>query len=773
MKMENLVQRANALPKSKRQEILTSFEEIEMHKHLKELFQALEPSYVVEITHGPGEFGKDLVMVKDDVWGRSVIGFVVHKGDIKAKTLGDVDKILSQVKQAFSHPVKIKTIAKKLQVDEVRIVLIGEFSQNAIERLEKENENRNVKYLDINWLIDNFTEYYPYVFFKGRMIGFIEKKIEEFEICHLFAKRGQNLSECFVDPLVTNLATPLKLDEKSMQNIIKSRRVPFSKFESVLSHNRKTILTGEPGTGKTLILNKIMIDKLKSASSLLFKGDIKEKIEIPILVHARDLFEIDNSIELLKHYFPDEELINKFKVILLMIDGLDETIPKKRKQILNKASKISDELNCYLLIASRKIDFLQTAPSDYKIYELLPFEFGQALKLFSKLKLDQNLLNSLKEGLKKFQYQVPMTPLSLMLLIELVESYKEIPASITELYERFTEIILGRYDKEKGIEVLFDYVIKKRFLSEFTYEEFFQKERLEVPLNSFNGFLIKYSKRYRWRKSQLRDFLREIDRAGIIEIKDKIIFLHRSFLDYFIAYYIFQNRERIKDLNNKIAKLHFSGIWEDVAFFYIGLKREINDEILDEIFANEEDEFSVYINKFLVGKLLQAGWHSTTNTKQNGMKRALEQFPYIRKKFLEIAETVKARVPHIIIDLLIIVLTEFSFSSAFLLKESKVIFNYYAKKQKKLSPFMMLLLLQANIRLYKSEEVQKMVDKIIKVSEKISSLEERGRILIFLTSITEHDKALTKSIERKLKKMIKHHPKAFKGILPEKRKGFR
>ncbi|MHA1232545.1 MAG: NACHT domain-containing protein [Candidatus Helarchaeota archaeon] len=772
MQKERLVQRAHALPKSKRQAILTSFTETEMHKHLKELFQALEPSYIVEITHGPEEYGKDIVMVKDDVWGRNVIGFVVHKGDIKGTTLGDVDKILSQVDQAFTHPVKIKTIAEELEIKEVRIVLIGGFSRNALERLKKENKNKNVKYLDINWLIDNFTKSYPQIFFKGRLIDFIEKKIEEFENCRLFAKRGKNLSECFVDPLVTNFATPLKFDDESMKNIIKSRRIPFSKFESVLSYHRRTILTGEPGTGKTLVLHKIMIDKLKKSSDLLLKGDIKDNIEIPILIHARELYKINNSIELLNYYFP-EEIIGKFKVTILMIDGLDETIPKTRKHILNKASKISNELNCYLIITSRKIDFLQAAPSDYKIYELLPFEFTQALKLFIKLKLNQKLLDTLREGLEKFQYQVPMTPLSLMLLVELVESYKEIPASITELYERFIEIILGRYDKEKGIEVLFDYLIKKRFLSEFTYEEFFQKDRLEVPIDSFNEFLNKYAKKYQWRKSQLKNFIKEIDRAGIIEKKEKIIFLHRSFLDFFIAYYIFQSREIIEDLNKIIAKLHFSGIWEDVAFFYIGLKREINDEILDEIFSTKEDEFFVYINKFLVGKLLQAGWHSTSKTKQNGMIRALEQFPYIKKKFLEITKVDKAKVPQIIVDLLIIVLTDFSFSSVFLLKESKIIFNYYAKKQIELSPFIMLLLLHANIKLYDNKEIQKMVSKIIEISKKVSSLEEQGRILIFLSSITKSDKALKKSIERKLKKLIKRHPKAFKGVLPEKRKGFR
>ena len=118
-----------------------------------------------------------------------------------------------------------------------------------------------------------------------------------------------------------------------------------------------------------------------------------------------------------------------------------------------------------MIISSRKIDIIKNPIPNFTHYELLPFEFNQALKLFQKLVVGDQELNDLKDALDKIKYQIPIIPLSLMLLLTFVEEKKEIPASVTELYDRFFDLVLGREDRSKGIEVLFEYFVKKRFLS--------------------------------------------------------------------------------------------------------------------------------------------------------------------------------------------------------------------------------------------------------------------------------------------------------------------
>ena len=159
----------------------------------------------------------------------------------------------------------------------------------------------------------------------------------------------------------------------------------------------------------------------------------------------------------------------------------------------------------------------------------------------------------MKESLEKIQAQMLLVPLYLMLLIELVEEHKEVPASVTELYDRFFDMALGREDKEKGIEVLFDYLIKKKFLGALAYNEFLNKNKLEIAGEDLQHFLDSYAAQYGWSSERLHGFVQEIERTGILDQRDKVNFKHRSFLDYFAAFYIYENRGDIGNLNDLIV----------------------------------------------------------------------------------------------------------------------------------------------------------------------------------------------------------------------------
>ncbi|MDE0427206.1 MAG: restriction endonuclease [Candidatus Poribacteria bacterium] len=138
----NLRKKAEALPKALRRKIIMDYQETDWHTFLKELFQAMQPDYTVEITHGPQEFGKDLVILKVDNFTKEVIGVVVKRGRINGKTLGDVDdlksrteivlskgaektlrEIKSQIEQALAHPTETKSILEDLPVSKVFVVL--------------------------------------------------------------------------------------------------------------------------------------------------------------------------------------------------------------------------------------------------------------------------------------------------------------------------------------------------------------------------------------------------------------------------------------------------------------------------------------------------------------------------------------------------------------------------------------------------------------------------------------------------------------------------
>ena len=179
-KIYEISQKAKTISLIERKNIIRSFKETDLHNYLKSLFESMESDYYVEITHGSNELGKDLVMVKKDTITTNVIGVIVKRGDITGKTLGEVDglnnrikqvftkkssqkihQIKSQVKQAITHPADLKEIYPSMPISKLIIIVTGRISRNAKVRIKGEIPNAIIELHGIDWLVNNFTEYYP------------------------------------------------------------------------------------------------------------------------------------------------------------------------------------------------------------------------------------------------------------------------------------------------------------------------------------------------------------------------------------------------------------------------------------------------------------------------------------------------------------------------------------------------------------------------------------------------------------------------------------
>ena len=787
----DLSKRAKTLPKHLRRKFLMDYKETDLHKCLKELFQVMEPNYSVEITHGAQEFGKDLVMVSSNRFTKEAIGVVVKCGSINGKTVGDVDnlkehaksvlskgahkklaEIKSQIEQALAHAATTKSYLEELPVSKVYVVIAGEFSKNARKRLTDELA-AEIEIFDLNWLIDNFTEFYPHIFFEGVAIDFLDEKTRELEENHRRGNPGKDLSEYFVDPLIKPLSPPLEFDEKIIRKVWKERKFPFLRLLKISKERQKLILLGDPGTGKTGAMAKLAIDRYQDVYSQLLKnpGKSDAKIPIPVLVAARKFLSLDSAESLLTDFFETVENQRLFTVDLIIADGLDEVESENRLAIIHKLDEFSEEIGCSYILTSRKIDIINTLKQEYHKYELLPFEFNQALRLASKLISDHDVLVAMQESLEKIQDQILLVPLSLMLLVELVEEHREVPASVTELYDRFFDMALGREDREKGIEVLFDYHIKKKFLAELAYREFWKKNRMEIPQESFKQFLNAYANEFELSPEDLCGLVRELDRASILNEGEKVYFKHRSFLDYFAAFHVYEYREDIPKLNDLIVETYFDDIWSEVSFFYIGLQRRINQNLLERIYSFEGKELTSEMDKLLSGRLLQAGWHSPTQQHVFGIENAIRYAPRVQKKFQEILARSESNAPNIVSDFIVLSLANISFGSGFLSRHVKKTLQQLITSDSYDDIYMAIVLSWSMRRLSKPDEVKENIDAILDAA---SGFEERqqARILILMMLI-EEDKEMMKPIRRQLGKLKKRAPEAFKALLPAKRKGFR
>lgn len=809
---DELRNRARALPFDTRRKIVESIRETDLHEHLRQLFSAMEPSYQIEVTHGVDERGKDLVIVRTDQFSNDVIGVVVKRGDIRATTAGEVDdirlriedilshrakaalrEIESQVFQARAHAAEITASYARLPVTRVFVVIAGSISNRVRSRLEGELSSTTV--YDLQWLVEKFTEHLPEVFFESVAINVLIRKVQRLEVMHGVKSQevSLNLSEYFTEPLLS----PVNLyadDGASAGQVIgqalSKRRIPFSRLSDEIQKRSRVVIVGDPGVGKSGALAKFTVEQLRAAADRLSRVRRSSNIEIPLLVTATNVGDASDFDELWRSSFGDVDPLPNVSVNVLLVDALDEAPFSRRQAIIEKAEAFAEQLGSNLVISGRKIEVLESAREGYVEFELLPFQFRQAVTYLSKmLAHNPSLFDSLRSGLERIRFHFPLIPLSLRMLVSIAEESKDVPASITELYDRFFDTAFGRDDSEKGIEVLFDYIVKRRFVASLAYAEFFVKDRLEISAEDFQSFLGEYGRTYipMWNEDTRVRLVEELQRAGILHLNANVSFRHRTFLDYFIAAHLFEYREEFPNLYSALAEAHYSSRWDEVTFFYVGLQRRISQGLLDEIldYEGSGDVLHDSIAKTLTGRLLQAGWHSPGELKQAGLQQAMFQLSAVREQFLEQVsnEAGSAPVPRLFGDYVTLWLADTALSSGTLIPQLRSEFNRAVHGDSRQDLFIAINALFALRDLVSKEELLELTRTTVEFVDRLRlarhgsdgsgndelTAEEEARALIVLGRIETGDRALARGIRNKLQRMARRAPDTIRGLIPKRR----
>ena len=768
------VRQAKKIPYNERKGHLLTLPETELHQELKSLFEKLAENDLVEITHGRDESGRDLVIKHTNAWGEKFIAIIVKKGNSSGKLTGESDgvvqKLINQMGQALSNQCPLKEIhAGAVDISEIKVIFVGTLTHNAVWRVENEIKAANVQVCSLGWLVDRFTDHYPEVFFQGRLAEFMRDSVSVLETKREFSPRPSMLSESFVNPWVLEIEAPANLTE-AIVDTFRSRRLPFKELEDIVQTTKKVVIIGDPGTGKSTVLRKIALDEFEKCIQSITSRSGVDKLEIPILLRARDL--VSKGItELIEGIMPEEPVRKRLSVKVLLVDGLDEVKVGNRPKILSDLEDYSDKNQCSLVITTRKVEALREAIVPFKQYELLPFEYKQAIDFLHRSVKDEELFRILDEGLKRDDLRISFIPLALELLIEIATIEREIPASITEIFERFTDSVLGRYDIAKGIDSVFEYFIKKKFLAELAWQEFFSKDRLVIPNEEFNYFVEAYKKKYKRIRTKLDQFLVEIDRAGILRVSDVVFFRHRSFLEFFTSYRLAQHRGEYENLNEDIVETYFDLMWTEVAFYYIGILREIPEPIVEILDKYDEDTFEAMVLKGLIGKLLQAGWDTPSDIKVKAMSIAMRQLEPLRTYLDNAIESQATPAPPICADFFVMALSEYSFGSRTFSDEVVILCDSLANDHTWNATWSCLLLLWANRSRLSPDQTKELAELTINTLAQLESKQElavRDKYisLFMLEHIEKEDAKLLKSIKRKLANVRRLYPAEIRRLLP-------
>ena len=256
------------------------------------------------------------------------------------------------------------------------------------------------------------------------------------------------------------LAIQIKDDEVNVFDIFK---VPDG-GEDVM-----TIVEGSPGIGKTTFCLKLAYDWAhgnipsecffaKFEFVFLLKcrdidGDIVEAISEQLLPRG-----IEKSVEKLLHFMKD--IRNQERLILIILDGLDE-LPEKSRHHVDELLHRRILPFCYVLATSRQergIEVRKTfvfdihleikgyRESDSIAYVRRHFEtIGQSPK-------GEGLIEEMQQN--TFLHALRNNPLNLLLLCVIFEDYEgNLPTSRTELYQVIVQCLLRRYCVKNSMAV--------------------------------------------------------------------------------------------------------------------------------------------------------------------------------------------------------------------------------------------------------------------------------------------------------------------------------
>lgn len=172
-------------------------------------------------------------------------------------------------------------------------------------------------------------------------------------------------------------------------------------------------------------------------------------------------------------------------------------------------------------------------------YRIKPLKVTGIIKFIEEFCQNLDSKYQILEDLKRSDLfkVLPKTPIAAIILARLIsEGNQDLPSNLTELYSKFCEISLGRWDIDKGLktqkqfDALDALVIK---ISEYMYENSLEYMSKSEGKQIFHDYL---SQRNLDINSNLL-FTELIERSGIISYNknnDTIYFKHRSFLEFFL-----------------------------------------------------------------------------------------------------------------------------------------------------------------------------------------------------------------------------------------------
>ncbi|WP_029283380.1 NACHT domain-containing NTPase [Pedobacter sp. R20-19] len=445
-------------------------------------------------------------------------------------------------------------------------------------------------------------------------------------------KQRKNLSDIFVKPLFRVYKDGETFSDISHLSYSKSNGIGY---DDLFVTGKRLVILGNPGSGKSIVIKSIICDILKKENERFF-GKLIGFLPFRIELRNYLAFKKENKGSFLKYLvflleneyqinnITESILINILKEnkCILLFDGLDEIFDIQDKiATKNDIENFQNTFdNIYSVTTSRVIGYDEASLNE-TFAPLLIDQFDHVkieeyvIKWYEKEEEIEDIRLKEIEGFISKMYEIDFelisNPLLLSLIVILYRNILKLPESKLEIYQSCTKTLVDKWDASKDLVINLDSQLLKEKdklfadLAHWQYNELSSKST-NITYSKAKQTISKSIIRLNISKEDdcdnLADTFMEYAQKRSLYFDNN--FTHKTFLEYYTAYWIYSNIEKkhlVNERNNIISIYIGNPFWFIVLELLLNLidKDQADNDIIDEI-INKQLEVSNNSIPFLI-----------------------------------------------------------------------------------------------------------------------------------------------------------------------------
>jgi hypothetical protein len=594
-----------------------------------------------------------LLLMHDTAFGDQQLTVVIpYAGSLSStdKDSAGLEHVIAAIRAIAlrSVQVRVRNNAISIVPTTIYVASTGRISRTADERL-RQASTISVNTLDANRLIAAVDKTYPQ-YWLGLDVDEerYQRKLNE----RLVSNHGGPKAQVVLAPQeLLNAVTDNRYVELYLYTTVPRRHITKGKVEfkdriqqlpatKIITRNdRLVLILGSAGTGKSTLLRRIAFDLTTRALA----GDRTTKT--PLIVRAADLLTA-NCVDLLdcliRAYadvmdgttdtFPIGKL-SEGKVVIL-IDGLDEVGSDSGKAItLDHILAFHQRFpECQVVVASRDLVALEKPEwQPFKKYRLQPINLRQAEKVLDRVRstVPMAVSASTNDLLRRLDaYAGMLSPLLVAVCAVTAEETREdLPPNVTELFKKYTELMLGRWDTARDLGKQYHAPLKDHILRHIAYNMHSARAR-SISLDDFKRGVSEYVSR-RAISLNVDDLADEmLNRSGLLRlILGEVEFTHHQLQEFFAGRGI---------PNERLIPLLITDEWWRIPIvFFFGDHVEARAEELISYIGSLQGKPAEeqWVATVTLGLVLQACYLTEADTKQDFIAQLIRSLASLKSKF--------------------------------------------------------------------------------------------------------------------------------------------